>query len=88
MRGGAKQLMPVILPLFEELGTKEDASLKQQLQTTLNVFLPLLTPRVRDRFIPQFENKITKGGVHHSEMFCEFYCRCSWVPAKLLMQNS
>lgn len=46
MRGGSKQLMPVIFPMFEELGTNKDQSLKQQLQTTLNVFLPLLTPKV------------------------------------------
>ncbi|VUZ52806.1 unnamed protein product [Hymenolepis diminuta] len=46
MRGGSKQLMPVIFSMFEELGTNKDQSLKQQLQTTLNVFLPLLTPKM------------------------------------------
>ncbi|VDO05494.1 unnamed protein product [Rodentolepis nana] len=46
MRGGAKQLLPVIFPMFEELGTNKDQSLKQQLEATLNVFLPLLTPKM------------------------------------------
>ncbi|KAL5110238.1 RRP12-like protein [Taenia crassiceps] len=46
MRSGAKQMIPKILSMYEEQGTTNDQQLKQQLESTLSVFLPLLTPKM------------------------------------------
>ncbi|VDD76772.1 unnamed protein product [Mesocestoides corti] len=46
MRSGAKQMVPRILSMFEEQDSTNDQQLKQQLHTTLAVFLPLLTPKM------------------------------------------
>ncbi|EUB56433.1 RRP12-like protein [Echinococcus granulosus] len=46
MRSGAKQMVPKMLSMYEELDSTNDQQLKQQLGTTLSVFLPLLTPKV------------------------------------------
>ncbi|CDS39715.1 rrp12 protein [Echinococcus multilocularis] len=46
MRSGAKQMVPKMLSMYEELDSTNDQQLKQQLGSTLSVFLPLLTPKV------------------------------------------
>ncbi|KAL5971251.1 RRP12-like protein [Taenia solium] len=46
MRSGAKLMVPKILSMYEEQDSTNDQQLKQQLESTLSVFLPLLTPKM------------------------------------------
>lgn len=39
-------MVPRILSMYEEQDSTNDQQLKQQLESTLSVFLPLLTPKV------------------------------------------
>ncbi|VDM30765.1 unnamed protein product [Hydatigera taeniaeformis] len=46
MRSGAKQMVPKMLSMYEDQDSANDQQLKQQLESTLSVLLPLLTPKM------------------------------------------